>query len=148
MPLRTGLALSLATALTGVTLALAPGAAAEDVAAQAGTCTTWKEYYVQSDIYLRQPVNGATGSRNCTMGVGSQGPAVRQLQLAISRCYSMPIAADGEYGPDTEAAVEFVQRNEGATVDGDYGPETRRAMEWPNHRSPEGGWTGLCSEGY
>jgi peptidoglycan hydrolase-like protein with peptidoglycan-binding domain len=39
-------------------------------------------------------------------------------------CYGAGLTVDGEYGPDTEAAVRAVQASEGVPQDGDYGPIT------------------------
>ncbi len=50
---------------------------------------------------------------------GDCGGIVRELQN---------IAADGRFGPATDAAVRDFQRTHGLTVDGQVGPNTWAAM--------------------
>lgn len=54
---------------------------------------------------------------------GDQGLAVVQVQRLLG------IPADGEFGPETEAAVRTFQQQNGLTVDGVVGPETLQAMQ-------------------
>jgi peptidoglycan hydrolase-like protein with peptidoglycan-binding domain len=49
---------------------------------------------------------------------------VERLQIDLDDCYGAGLTVDGEYGPDTEAAVKAVQASEGVPQDGDYGPIT------------------------
>jgi hypothetical protein len=53
---------------------------------------------------------------------GDRGPAVRQVQAALS------IAVDGVFGAQTEQAVKRFQRRKGLTADGIVGPQTRDAL--------------------
>ena len=54
--------------------------------------------------------------------VGSSGDRVRQLQQCLQ------IAADGSFGPQTEAAVKAFQQQCGLTADGRVGPKTWAAV--------------------
>jgi len=74
--------------------------------------------------------------RHCTRYVAAsayplnrcdKGPAVRVAQLFLAELYA-PLAIDGYFGPDTEAAVQNYQREFGLTVDGLVGPATWRAL--------------------
>jgi peptidoglycan hydrolase-like protein with peptidoglycan-binding domain len=51
-------------------------------------------------------------------GEGSSGDAVSRLQSALK------LPADGDFGPETEAAVKRLQARHGLTVDGVVGPAT------------------------
>jgi peptidoglycan hydrolase-like protein with peptidoglycan-binding domain len=63
-------------------------------------------------------------ARNKVLKRGDRGPAVRALQLAIG------VAADGDYGGQTEARVELVQDAAGLRPpDGIVGPQTWRAIQ-------------------
>jgi hypothetical protein len=53
---------------------------------------------------------------------GDRGPAVRQVQTALS------IAVDGVFGAQTEQAVKRFQKRKGLTADGIVGPQTRDAL--------------------
>jgi len=53
--------------------------------------------------------------------------AVRRLQEALH------VQADGNFGPETEAAVKRMQASRGLTVDGVVGPETWRALGIDSH---------------
>ncbi len=65
-----------------------------------------------------------------TLQMGAQGPAVSALQteldLALGPATHLPV--DGDFGPETRAAVEQFQRDHGLTVDGVVGPETSAAL--------------------
>ena len=54
--------------------------------------------------------------------IGSNGPDVADLQEALG------IAADGAFGPKTEAAVKEFQAQNGLTADGIVGPKTWAAL--------------------
>lgn len=53
---------------------------------------------------------------------GSRGEAVKAIQRALG------IAADGSFGPQTEAAVRAFQASHGLSVDGIVGPQTHQAL--------------------
>ena len=74
----------------------------------------------------------SSASSTCGMSVGRGAEdAVVVLQDALTRCNREDVAADGEYGPQTAAAVMDVQQRAGITADGEYGPATLEAMRWP-----------------
>ena len=60
---------------------------------------------------------------------GSRGAEVAALQRLLG------IAADGEFGPATEAAVRRFQRRRGLAPDGIVGPRTRAALERTGQRT-------------
>lgn len=61
---------------------------------------------------------------------GSSGADVQQLQQSLETLgYSVGSSGvDGQYGPDTAAAVTQFQRDHGLTADGIYGPQTTAAL--------------------
>lgn len=58
---------------------------------------------------------------------GSRGEAVRQLQRDLNSL-GYKLAADGDFGPKTDAAVRRFQRDRGLAADGIVGPKTRAAI--------------------
>ncbi len=56
-----------------------------------------------------------------------QGPAVQALQHLL-RFRGQNIAADGQFGPKTDAAVRAFQQAKGLVVDGKAGPKTLAAI--------------------
>jgi putative chitinase len=67
----------------------------------------------------RAPISAAT---TATLRRGSTGDAVKQMQQKLG------IAADGDFGPGTEAAVRKWQAANGLTADGIVGPKTLAAL--------------------
>jgi hypothetical protein len=59
--------------------------------------------------------------------VGSKGAQVRMVQTALRR-EGLDLDDDGDFGPDTEAAVEDFQNRNGLEVDGVVGPDTLAAL--------------------
>jgi len=59
---------------------------------------------------------------------GAKGEAVRRLQSALNRLGFDAGAADGVFGPKTEAAVRAFQRAAGIEADGEFGPVSYAAM--------------------
>jgi peptidoglycan hydrolase-like protein with peptidoglycan-binding domain len=62
-----------------------------------------------------------------TLAQGATGPDVRRVQ-ALCGADGHPIAVDGQFGPNTKAAVEAVQRAAAITVDGVVGQHTWAAL--------------------
>ncbi|MCR5576637.1 MAG: peptidoglycan-binding protein [Oscillospiraceae bacterium] len=60
--------------------------------------------------------------------MGSRGPAVELLQLALNRAGYGELAVDGLFGPLTEGALRRFQNTEGLAADGVAGRETHRAL--------------------
>ena len=59
---------------------------------------------------------------------GMSGGDVETLQTALRRTGFYRGLIDGEFGPETKAAVEAYQRARALTVDGIVGPATRRPL--------------------
>lgn len=64
-----------------------------------------------------------TGTARPTLRRGSQGAHVRALQAKLG------VAADGDFGPKTEAAVRAFQRDHNLVPDGIVGPKTWAAID-------------------
>lgn len=60
--------------------------------------------------------------------IGSTGPAVQLLQLALSRAGYGPLDTDGVFGPGTQAALRRFQASRGIPADGVAGNQTHRAI--------------------
>jgi peptidoglycan hydrolase-like protein with peptidoglycan-binding domain len=67
---------------------------------------------------------------------GAQGAAVVELQNALKAQGFDPGPADGDFGPQTEAAVKAFQAAKGLEVDGVAGPKTRAALAQPQAPAP------------
>lgn len=64
-----------------------------------------------------------------TLRRGSKGNRVREAQARLNaRGSTPPIAVDGDFGPDTEAATRGFQRSRGLLVDGIIGKDTWNAL--------------------
>jgi putative chitinase len=63
-----------------------------------------------------------------TLKVGARGAAVVDLQKKLAAHGFSPGAADGVFGPGTEAAVKSFQRAKGLGADGVVGPKTWAAL--------------------
>src|SRR5882724_3176340 len=57
-----------------------------------------------------------------------KGPAVRKLQTRLAALGFDPGEVDGEFGPDTDAAVRAFQESSGLEVDGVAGADTQKAL--------------------
>jgi lysozyme len=70
----------------------------------------------------------ATIATGPTLQQGSSGQAVTDLQNALAAAGFSPGPADGQFGPNTKAAVVAFQNANGLTPDGIVGPLTRAAL--------------------
>ena len=101
---------------------------------KSGKWTHWYElpWIIYNDIAEKQPEPvqdvGNLGSR--LLKRGCKGDDVRTLQeLLMQVGYELPKhGADGDYGAETEIAVEKFQRTRGLEVDGKYGGESHREL--------------------
>ena len=59
---------------------------------------------------------------------GDQGTAVFRAQRALRRTPDLSVDLDGDFGPDTEAAVRRFQEGAGLDVDGIVGDDTWAAL--------------------
>lgn len=73
-----------------------------------------------------------------TLRRGDTGPAVRELQTLLGR-HGHAVAVDGDFGPQTEAAVRAFQAAHGLAVDGIVGPATLAALQGSPTSSGGGG---------
>ena len=138
--------LGLTTTTASAAPAPAPAPAPKSVAlASDGWCDSWRKVIVSGSGHaVHQPFNRASGSRDCTLARGSNGSAVRILQIALRDCnFASGLDDDGDFGPRTEDALEYAQERRGTAVDGVYGKNTRKALLWPVFY-PNGGSTGTC----
>lgn len=90
-----------------------------------------RSYYGDVETVLNAPIRGITSSYPGTpLRVGSTGPNVVVLQVSLNRiAQNYPAipkipAADGIFGPRTEAAVRVFQQIFGLSPDGIVGPAT------------------------
>lgn len=79
---------------------------------------------LQGNVPADAPSNGPNGLRR-----GSQGEHVRRLQQALSDLGFDPQGVDGSFGPKTDAALRAFQRAAGIAADGEAGPATWAAIE-------------------
>lgn len=73
------------------------------------------------------PLRSALPPSRPILRSGSRGPAVRDLQHALTAA-GFPATVDGAFGPGTDAAVRAFQRARGLTPDGVVGPRTWAAL--------------------
>ena len=59
---------------------------------------------------------------------GDEGKDVEDLQRRLKAAGYDPGEVDGEYGPNTEAAVRALQKDAGILVDGEFGPDSLKAL--------------------
>lgn len=62
------------------------------------------------------------------LSLGSHGEEVAALQWNLNRVMGFHLAEDGDFGPQTDAALRAFQARVGITVDGVYGPQSEAAM--------------------
>lgn len=59
-----------------------------------------------------------------TVQKGDKGDTVKRMQLLLQQHGAPTLAADGDFGPKTDAAIRAFQKAHGLTVDGIVGPKT------------------------
>ena len=74
------------------------------------------------------PATSVLASSARTLRPGDRGPDVQNLQQLLHVAGHSPGAADGAYGPRTEAAVRTFQQSRSLTVDGKVGAQTRSSL--------------------
>lgn len=72
---------------------------------------------------VRPPIPAADSSRRPTLRRGARGALVKQIQAKVG------VAADGAFGPNTEAAVRRFQAAHGLVPDGIVGPASWAALD-------------------
>ncbi|MET9479478.1 peptidoglycan-binding domain-containing protein [Streptomyces sp. NPDC006638] len=111
-------AVAAATFVAGV-IALVPAGPA---AAATPTCN-WVASYSGAWVPSLQ-----SGNITCNLVQGTYGEAVRQLQTTLNKCYGARLTVDKSFGPATRSALVAAQRAAGTPADGEYGPNTRAAI--------------------
>ncbi len=80
------------------------------------------------DVFSPALSTRSLASSRPTLSRGSQGEAVAKLQQLLAQHGFDPGAADGDFGPRTEAALSAFQRRAGLVADGICGPMTFAAL--------------------
>ena len=73
-------------------------------------------------------LNNAAAASNPVLKKGSSGAAVTQMQQLLKTAGFDPGAADGQFGPNTDAALKKFQSAPGLDADGSCGPKTWAAL--------------------
>jgi peptidoglycan hydrolase-like protein with peptidoglycan-binding domain len=81
----------------------------------------------QTSTQTSAPAPAVGGTTVHALGASTPAEAVRRLQEALH------IQADGEFGPQTEAAVKSLQAHDSLVVDGVVGPQTWHALGLSEH---------------
>jgi peptidoglycan hydrolase-like protein with peptidoglycan-binding domain len=88
----------------------------------------------------------STGGSQPTLSYGSTGSAVSTMQQDLARAGFNPGGVDGNFGPNTQAALKRFQSAHGLTQDGICGPQTWAALDGSSFTSAPtqstGGGTG------
>jgi hypothetical protein len=89
---------------------------------------TFDDYEADRNLPLpsEDPIGGS--ATQPTIRRGDDSPAVRTLQEKLKANGFDPGAADGDFGPKTEAALKAFQRAKGLEADGVAGPRTWAAL--------------------
>jgi lysozyme len=98
---------------------------------QFGDPTTWLIYQYQGDaIQFPGFTSTVDVNRMQTLARDAKGDMVKWIQRRLD------VSADGDFGPQTEAAVETFQSSQGLLADGIVGPQTLTAISWILPASP------------
>ncbi|MFK2905910.1 peptidoglycan-binding protein [Dyella ginsengisoli] len=86
------------------------------------------------DAPLRTQSQGRGGVETGVLIAGGRGAQVTELQTELHRLgytdgAGHPLGVDGDFGRDTQHAVEAFQRDHRLTVDGKVGPQTQAAID-------------------
>ena len=112
---------------------LSPNVPAAEATAQSGaSCNQF--ILGQSKIQVPTKASSNTAaSRNCLLGTGNNGNAVRAIQRSIYYCYGQslaPYGIDGSFGGVTKSALIKAQGKMGTGTDGVYGINTHNKMSF------------------
>lgn len=77
---------------------------------------------------LKAPLKKGVLYNMKVLKLGSVGPSVELLQLALGRAGARSLAPDGIFGNATKAALRTFQSDNGLAADGVAGPATHRAL--------------------
>ena len=74
------------------------------------------------------PQTWAALIKGAQVSQGSNGQAVRAVQVLLRNKYGYGITVDGDFGPQTASAVKDFQSTHNLSVDGIVGPNTWQAL--------------------
>jgi zinc D-Ala-D-Ala carboxypeptidase len=93
------------------------------------TETAVKGFQADNDLQKDGIVSDLTWSHLIrTLQQGSSGPAVKAVQVILSRVVLPSLDVDGIFGPNTKTAVRSFQADNSLQQDGIVGPQTWRAV--------------------
>lgn len=139
----------LGAAVLAAGLGLVPASPAQ---AATPTCTSWTTYRVSQLFQQHVPSAGyQTGATFCILRQGNRNDAVKVLQRALRYCHGYVISIDGDFGPQTRAAVLNMQQVYNSSYggnlaeDGEYGPETNTITKFPLWTYPANTRSAICN---
>ncbi|MFD9700948.1 hypothetical protein [Lentzea sp. NPDC059081] len=121
-------------------------------AAAETACGGYTNVSVGSGWYLHVPsVTNNSGNYNCVVVRGHYGFPVLVLQESLNACYGQGLAADKDFGGNTERGVRNAQTTINqyygnvVSVDGRFGPQTSYWFWFQAYDHNNGGsHTGIC----
>ena len=81
----------------------------------------------EARLFAGEPFDPAAPAPLRTLRRGDRGPEVEELQQRLGNV-GRDVLIDGQFGPQTEAAIRFFQMEHNLTVDGIAGPEVFGAL--------------------